>query len=87
VGAALLLFRMMKILAWQQPARWPYEDRHAMRTLLMTDAELAAWLRLSVARGLKPAALRAPCLPRRHLASTISSPRSACGATDRAMKC
>jgi len=30
-----------------------------MRTLPMTDAELAAWLRLSVARGLKPAALRA----------------------------
>jgi DNA processing protein len=58
VGAALLLFRMMKILAWRQPARWPYEDRHAMRTLPMTDAELAAWLRLSVARGLKPAALR-----------------------------
>jgi len=30
-----------------------------MRTLPMTDAELAAWLRLSLARGLKPAALRA----------------------------
>ena len=29
-----------------------------MRTLPMTDAELAAWLRLSLARGLKPAVLR-----------------------------
>jgi DNA processing protein len=29
-----------------------------MRTLPMTDAELAAWLRLSLTRGLKPAALR-----------------------------
>ncbi|HXZ10262.1 MAG TPA: DNA-processing protein DprA [Paraburkholderia sp.] len=30
-----------------------------MRTLPMTDVELAAWLRLSLARGLRPAALRA----------------------------
>jgi DNA processing protein len=30
-----------------------------MQTLPMTDAELAAWLRLATARGLKPAALRA----------------------------
>ncbi|MGF6776137.1 DNA-processing protein DprA [Paraburkholderia sp. GAS334] len=29
-----------------------------MRTLPMTDTELAAWLRLAMARGLKPAALR-----------------------------
>ncbi|SEB00439.1 DNA-processing protein DprA [Paraburkholderia sartisoli] len=29
-----------------------------MRTLPMTDGELAAWLRLSLARGLKPAVLR-----------------------------
>jgi len=34
------------------------EDRHAMHTLPATDIELAAWLRLSLAPGLKPAALR-----------------------------
>jgi DNA processing protein len=34
------------------------EDRQAMRPLPMTDPELAAWLRLATARGLRPAALR-----------------------------
>jgi DNA processing protein len=35
-----------------------HEDRHAMHTLPATDIELAAWLRLALAPGLKPAALR-----------------------------
>jgi DNA processing protein len=35
------------------------EARPAMQTLPMTDAELAAWLRLATARGVAPAALRA----------------------------
>ncbi len=34
------------------------EDRPAMHTLPSTELELAAWLRLSLAPGLKPAALR-----------------------------
>jgi DNA processing protein len=34
------------------------EDRHVMHTLPATDIELAAWLRLALAPGLKPAALR-----------------------------
>jgi DNA processing protein len=35
-----------------------HEDRPAMHTLPATHIELAAWLRLSLATGLKPAALR-----------------------------
>jgi len=35
-----------------------HEDRRAMHTLPSTETELAAWLRLSLAPGLKPAALR-----------------------------
>jgi DNA processing protein len=35
-----------------------HEDRPAMHTLPSTDLELAAWLRLSLAPGLKPTALR-----------------------------
>jgi DNA processing protein len=35
------------------------KDEHAMHTLPTTDYELAAWLRLSMAPGLRPGALRA----------------------------
>ena len=59
MGAALQLFRMMKILAWRPPARWPCKRIDCQcDTLPATNIELAAWLRLSLAPGLKPAALR-----------------------------
>jgi predicted Rossmann fold nucleotide-binding protein DprA/Smf involved in DNA uptake len=58
-----------------------HEDRPAMHTLPATHNELAAWLRLSLATGLKPAALRlllsAFGLPEAILRRTMErSPRS-----------
>jgi DNA processing protein len=49
---------MMKILAWRLKGRLPCVRTPAMQTLPLTDPELTSWLRLALAPGLNPIALR-----------------------------